>query len=187
MLERAMHYSHTLLKQAITTGDSVIDATVGNGGDTVFLASLVGPFGKVFGFDIQKEAIETTQQKLLLTGLTQQVELFQQGHETIDSVLPKNSQIAAAIFNLGYLPTSDKSIITQADTTLLAIEHILPRLRKTGLVVIVVYYGHDGGLAEKDAVLNYCQTLPQEEFNVLQYGFINQRNQPPFLLAIEKK
>ena len=149
MLERAMHYSHTLLKQAITNGDSVIDATVGNGGDTVFLASLVGPFGKVFGFDIQKEAIETTQQKLLLTGLTQQVELFQQGHETIDSVLPKNSQIAAAIFNLGYLPTSDKSIITQADTTLLAIEHILPRLRKTGLVVIVVYYGHNGGLAEK--------------------------------------
>lgn len=187
MLERAMHYSHTLLKQAIASGDTVIDATVGNGGDTIFLATLVGKSGKVYGFDIQQKAIKTTEQKLLLTGLNQQVKLFHQGHETIDSILPENSQIAAAIFNLGYLPKSDKSIITQADTTLLAIGQILPKLRKTGLVVLVVYYGHEGGLVEKDAVLDYCQTLPQEEYNVLQYGFINQRNQPPFLLAIEKK
>lgn len=187
MLERAMYYSHTLLKEVVNQGDLVIDATVGNGGDTVLLATLVGEAGQVLGFDVQETALNNTKEKLLLTGLTKQVHLFHQGHETVASVLPENKEIAAAIFNLGYLPKSDKSIITQADTTLHAIEAILPNLRKGGLLLVVVYYGHEGGDIEKDAVLDYCQNISQESYNVLQYGFINQRNQPPFLLAIEKK
>ncbi|TFJ43895.1 16S rRNA (cytosine(1402)-N(4))-methyltransferase [Carnobacterium divergens] len=187
MLKRAMDYSHQLLKEVVTTGDKVVDATVGNGGDTVLLATLVGDSGVVYGFDIQKQAIETTKQKLLLTGLSQQVQLFQQGHETVADVLPKNEEISAAIFNLGYLPQSDKSIITKGETTLIAIQSLLPHLRKGGRLILVVYYGHDGGLTEKEAVLEYVTTLPQEECNVLRYEFINQKNDPPFVIAIEKK
>ena len=59
-LERILPYSHTLMEKAASNGDIVVDGTVGNGNDTVFLAKLVGPTGKVYGFDIQKEAIERT-------------------------------------------------------------------------------------------------------------------------------
>lgn len=69
--------------------------------------------------------------------------LFQQGHETLSSVLPENTLLAGAIFNLGYLPKGDKTIITKAETTLIAIKEILPRLRKGGLLLLVVYYGHE--------------------------------------------
>lgn len=186
MLENALRFSHTLLQNTISQGDTVIDATVGNGEDTVLLAKLVGPAGKVYGFDIQKQAIETTKEKLLYTGQLSQVELLQQGHETISEVINENTSIGGAVFNLGYLPKSDKSIITKSDTTLTALSSILPKLRVGSLVVIVVYYGHEGGQEEKDAVLDFVSHLPQKEYTVLRYGFVNQKNQPPFVLAIEK-
>lgn len=186
MLENALRFSHSLLKKSISQGDTVIDATVGNGEDTVLLAKLVGPLGKVYGFDIQEQAIETTKEKLLYTGLLPQVELFQQGHETVEEVIDESTSIGGAVFNLGYLPKSDKSIITKSDTTLLALSSILSKLRIGSLIVIVVYYGHDGGQEEKNAVLDFVSHLSQKEYAVLQYGFVNQKNQPPFVLAIEK-
>lgn len=187
MIENALRYSHTLLKNTIINGDTVIDATVGNGGDTVLLATLVGKTGKVFGFDIQSQAIKTTKQKLLLTGLLPQVSLYNEGHENVGLILPKNSDIAAAIFNLGYLPKGDKQIITKGETTIQALEFILPHLRKGGLVLVTVYSGHPGGELEKSSVLEFTKNLSQELFTVLYYGFINQKNSPPFLIAIEKR
>ena len=86
MLEDTLHYSRTLLTNTLIPGDSFIDATVGNGNNTVLLATLVGKNGMVYGFDLQKKAIEKTKEKLLLTGLFNQVSLFNQGHETIGSV-----------------------------------------------------------------------------------------------------
>lgn len=187
MLENALHYSRTLLTSTLLPGDSVIDATVGNGNDTVLLATLVGKSGMVYGFDLQKKAIEKTKEKLLLTGLFNQVSLFNQGHEKIDSVLPQDTLIAGAIFNLGYLPNGDKRIITTGETTLIAIKGILPRLRKGGLILLVIYHGHTGGKEEKDTILTYVQTLSQTDYTVLRYEFINQKNAPPLLIAIEKK
>lgn len=187
MLENALHYSHTLLKNTLIPGDIVIDATIGSGNDTVLLATLVGNTGKVYGFDLQEEAIKKTKEKILLTGLADQVVLFQQGHETLSSVLPKNTLLAGAVFNLGYLPKGDKTIITKAETTLIAVKEILPRLRKGGLLLLVVYYGHEGGKEEKKSVLNYVQTLSQTDYTVLRYDFLNQKNNPPLLIAIEKK
>lgn len=187
MLENALHYSRTLLKNTLMPGDSVIDATVGNGNDTVLLATLVGPNGIVYGFDLQEQAIKKTEEKLLLTGLSNQVKLFHQGHETLGTVLPENTLIAGAIFNLGYLPNGDKTVITTGKTTLIAVNEILPRLRKGGLLLLVVYYGHEGGKKEKDQVLSFVQTLSQNDFTVLRYDFLNQKNDPPFLIAIEKK
>ncbi|MBC7032591.1 SAM-dependent methyltransferase, partial [Salmonella enterica subsp. enterica serovar Enteritidis] len=48
------------MNQVVNPGDHVIDATVGNGHDTVYLAKLVGTTGHVDGFDIQSAAIEAT-------------------------------------------------------------------------------------------------------------------------------
>lgn len=186
MLENALHYSRTLLKITLSPGDIVIDATVGNGNDTVLLATLVGETGIVYGFDLQEQAIKTTKEKLLLTGLTSQVKLFQQGHETLGSVLPKDTLLAGAIFNLGYLPKGDKTIITTGETTLMAANEILPRLKMGGLLLFIVYCGHKGGIVERDKVLSFVQTLSQDDFAVLRYDFLNQKNNPPFLIAIEK-
>lgn len=187
MLKQPLHFSHDRLKMAIVEGDTVIDATVGNGNDTILLATLVGRIGRVYGFDIQEQALKKTEQKLLLTGLLEQTTLIQDGHENIEKYVPEEKKISAAVFNLGYLPSGDKSIITKPDTTILAIEKCLNRLRKSGLLSIMVYYGHEGGIEEKNEVKSYVESLSQNDYHVLEYKFINQKNNPPYLYLIEKR
>ena len=152
MLQSPLRFSHEIIKQALVSGDTVIDATVGNGNDTVVLAKAVGSMGKVYGFDIQEEAIDKTKEKLLLTGLLPQTELILEGHENIENHVPEDANLGAVMFNLGYLPSGDKSIITQPATTLSAIQQSLVRLRKGGILSLMIYYGHEGGIKEKDAV-----------------------------------
>ncbi|WP_018658861.1 tRNA (mnm(5)s(2)U34)-methyltransferase [Allofustis seminis] len=187
MLQKPLHFNHDILKEYIRPGDHVIDATVGNGNDTVFLAQLVGKDGKVDGFDIQAQAIEETGKKLLLTGLAQQTTLHHMGHENIKKIINENHSIAVCMFNLGYLPKGDKSIITLPETTLSALEQCTALLRTKGVLSIMVYHGHPGGAEEKDAVLTFAQHLPQKEFTVYKYEILNQMHCPPFLLLIEKK
>lgn len=186
-MEAILEFSHRLLKAAVQEGDTVIDATVGNGHDTTLLAHLVGDQGEVFGFDIQEQAIVNTQKKLEEKGLAHRVNLLQQGHQTISQVFPEETTISAAIFNLGYLPKGDKSIVTLPLTTIQAFEGILDRLKSGGIMVVVVYHGHPGGKEEKDAVENYLRLLNQSDFHVLKYDFINQKNKPPYILAVEKR
>lgn len=187
MLQSPLRFSHEIIKQALVSGDTVIDATVGNGNDTVVLAKAVGSMGKVYGFDIQEEAIDKTKEKLLLTGLLPQTELILEGHENIENHVPEDANLGAVMFNLGYLPSGDKSIITQPATTLSAIQQSLVRLRKGGILSLMIYYGHEGGIKEKDAVDDLVVNLEQEKFQVLQYQFVNQKNNPPYLYLIEKR
>lgn len=187
MLQTALHFSHELLQAVVKPGDHVIDATMGNGHDTLFLAQLVGAAGTVYAFDIQAQALENTRQRLTAAAAASQTKLFLAGHETIGEKISPTTPITGAIFNLGYLPQSDKSVITLPATTKQAIEAILARLVSKGRLVIVCYYGHPGGESEKEQILAYCQALPQQTYSVLAYQFINQKNNPPILLCIEKK
>lgn len=187
MLETALHFSHTLLKEVVHIGDTVVDATMGNGYDTVFLAELVGKNGQVYAFDVQEQALTKTKEKLTEKNLLPQACLLLQGHETVAEVLPKNTQLQAAVFNLGFLPKSDKAIITKPETTIHALESLLDYLVTNGRIIVVAYYGHKGGEQELQAITEFCQALPQEHYNVLSYQFINQKNQPPILYCIEKK
>lgn len=186
-LPNALAYSHVLLQDCIYPGATVVDATVGNGHDTLFLAQLVGPTGSVIGFDIQAAALARTQTQLTLTGQTDRVTLHHTGHQHVADYLTADTVVAAAIFNLGYLPGGDKATITHAETTLAAVQALLPHLPRGGRLVLVVYAGHPGGQAEATAVRDFCVHLPQKSYQVLQYGFINQVHQPPYLLAIEKR
>ncbi|MBM7541402.1 tRNA (mnm(5)s(2)U34)-methyltransferase [Amphibacillus cookii] len=188
MLKRVIPYAHQLIQQVIQPGELVIDATCGNGHDTVMLSEATGPNGIVYAFDIQAEAIINTQELLKEKQLTN-VELIHDSHQNVDHYLEKRAdqQLAGAIFNLGYLPGSDKAIVTKPTSTILAIEKIASRLKVGGIIVCVVYHGHLGGTAEKEALLDHLKQYDQKQFNVLQYGFINQKNHPPFILAIEKK
>lgn len=187
MLQTALRFSHQLLKEVVSEGDIVIDGTMGNGHDTLLLAQLVGDSGHVYAFDIQKQALETTQQRLEESSLAQRVSLSAQGHQKIAETLPAATLIKAAIFNLGYLPQSDKQVITLPTTTQTALHACVERLVRKGRIIIVAYYGHPGGPEELATVTDFCQQLPQKDFNVLQYQFINQKNQPPILFCIEKK
>ncbi|MBA3927439.1 tRNA (mnm(5)s(2)U34)-methyltransferase [Listeria rustica] len=186
-LKSILPFSHDLLTRLILPGDTVVDATIGNGHDTAFLANLVGVNGHVFGFDIQQEAIEATTQLLTEKHVADQATLLRESHANMIELLPQQTEIKAAIFNLGYLPGGDKTITTLADSTIKAIEAALSLLTIGGIVILVIYHGHPEGQTEKSAVLRYTEALPQEQFHVLEYRFINQRNNPPFVIAIEKR
>ncbi|WP_033828101.1 class I SAM-dependent methyltransferase [Bacillus andreraoultii] len=188
-LEKILPFSHQLIKKAASIGDGVVDATVGNGNDTLFLSELVGPTGVVFGFDIQREAINQTKKQLIQHDKDKNVLLFQVGHENVKTYIPNDfhGKIKAAIFNLGYLPKGDHSIVTKPNTTIAAIEQLLEIMDKEGIIVLVIYHGHPEGKNEKDVLLDYVTHIDQNKAHVLLYQFINQKNDPPFIVAIEKR
>jgi len=187
-LERILPFAKNLLQKAVKPGDIVVDATVGNGHDTVFLAEIVGENGKVYGFDVQEEAIVATKERLAEHDLSDRGILFHEGHEHLSTKIPTNDygKITGAIFNLGYLPGSDKTIVTKPETTIAAIGQLLEIMSPGGIIVLVIYHGHEQGAIERDFLLQYCQQLDQKRAHVLQYQFINQQNNPPFIVAIEK-
>ena len=148
MIKRPIELSHDFLSQVLDKNSIAIDATMGNGNDTVFLSHLAK---KVYAFDVQEQALIKTREKLEQLNI-KNVQLILDGHQTINKYVTE--PIRAAIFNLGYLPSADKSVITQPATTLTAIKKILERLEIGGRLAIMVYYGHEGGDKEKDAVLN---------------------------------
>ena len=178
-MKKPLEMAHDFLAQVITKDDVVVDATMGNGHDTLFLAKLAK---QVYAFDIQEQALEKTGQRLQEAGLTN-VELLLQGHETVDQFV---TEVKAAIFNLGYLPSADKNIITKPQTTIEALEKLCRMLIKGGRIAIMIYYGHEGGDIERDAVMDFVSQLPQQEYTATIYRTLNQINNPPFLVMIEK-
>jgi tRNA A58 N-methylase Trm61 len=187
VLERVLKHSKTLIEKVTETGDITIDCTVGNGYDTLFLSKLVGKKGFVYGFDIQEQAIEHTRQNLKENNCYN-VSLHQIGHEHLLEVIkPEHfKQIASAIFNLGYLPTGDRSITTTSTSTIKAIESLLQIMKVNGLIVIVVYTGHEEGAKEMEELMHYMSSLDQKQAQVLMYRFLNQSSHAPFIIAIEK-
>lgn len=180
---RMTDMAHLLLATRIEQGDRVVDATAGNGHDTLFLAEKVGDEGTVHAYDIQQQALANTRQRLDEHGLTHRVVLHLQSHTEIARL---KEPIQVAVFNLGYLPGSDKQIITQPDSTCEAVEAARSLLREGGIIVIVVYPGHEGGAQEAAAVERYAEKLPASEYVVLKYAYIN-RADAPYIVAIEKK
>ncbi|MER2039124.1 MAG: class I SAM-dependent methyltransferase [Solibacillus sp.] len=183
-LERVIQYAQTLLKMSITEGDIAVDATAGNGHDTLFLANLVGDEGYVYAFDVQKEAVDATLHRLLDNALEHRAIVLKDGHENVAKYVTK--PVAGAIFNLGYLPGSNHDLVTKPNTTIQAIESLLKLLKVGGIIVLVVYHGHEGGKEERDAIIHFVSELPQKYVHVLRYEFINQKNEPPFIIALEK-
>jgi SAM-dependent methyltransferase len=185
----AVEYCHTLLRERLLPGDLAVDATAGNGHDTHFLAQLIGPDGRVFAFDIQDQAIIATQRLLQRWGVPDGCyELIRDSHSALAERLPAKAQgrLAAIIFNLGYLPGGDKSVITRAETTLPAVRVALDFLRPGGLLLLVLYPGHTGGAEEAQTMRDFACGLPPGQWQVTEYRTLNARNPPPVVLAIEK-
>ncbi|MDO9628318.1 MAG: class I SAM-dependent methyltransferase [Acholeplasmataceae bacterium] len=174
-----LDYAHTLLKANISKIDIVVDATMGNGFDTIFLSSLCN---KVYTFDIQEKAIEETSRKIKELKINH-VELIFDSHENINNHV---LNYKAVIFNLGYLPNGDKSITTHALSTISSISSILPKLPVGGFIQLVIYTGHDEGKKESIAIQSYLNHLETDTYKVVKIELPFQDNYPPYILMIHK-
>lgn len=181
---RVTDMAQLLLSQRLNEGDVVVDATVGNGHDTLFLADQVGPAGRVIGFDVQKIALEHTAERL---GERAHIRLVHAGHEMLAEYMDDtNAQLAAVMFNLGYLPGADRTVTTRVNTTLAALRQGLALLAVGGLITIVLYPGHVEGAEEAQSVLEFAQIL-QDDFAVSRYHRVNALKPAPDLIVIERK
>lgn len=190
ILKKALSFSHYLLQQKVQPGNAVIDATIGNGHDALFLAQLVGKKGHLIGCDIQQIAVDTTAKRLTDANISlASLTLSANGHEHLSDLIDPRlyPKLTAAIFNLGYLPGGNKNITTTTESTLSALKQLLNLMPTGGLVVLTVYYGHPQGKLEKEALHAFTNALPQERYSVLNYLFTNQKNDPPMIIAIEIK
>ncbi len=159
---------HSALAEIVGEGDCVIDATVGNGHDTLFLAQQVGVSGKVYGFDIQQAALDETWRRLQSEGVDARVSLYHAGHEAMAILLPESIRgtVKAVMFNLGYLPGGDKQRTTAISTTLAALEQAREMLAPGGVVSVLAYTGHPGGREEAEAVKRWAAALSPDYYEV---------------------
>ncbi len=176
--------SHQWLDRVVTEGMVVIDATAGNGHDTEFLATRVGNKGKVYAFDIQAAAIVATKKRLEKAGLTDRVNLIYAGHENLKKFVA--CPINAMVFNLGYLPGSNKQVVTRAATTLSALQAGMHLLTLGGLIVLTVYIGHPGGKEEWLELEEYLKSLPRGLWNVVMLSFLNRHAKTSFTVSVQR-
>jgi methylase of polypeptide subunit release factors len=183
-LDRVINYAHQLSRRAINENSIIIDATCGNGNDTLFLCNQISN-GCVFAFDIQEQAILNTEKLLLENNQRDKVILIKDSHVNILNYVDEDSA-DLVMFNLGYLPGADKTLTTRSDTSIDAITNSLKTLKKNGLCVIVLYPGHEEGAIEANLVEAFISTLDFKYHQAVKYGFINNIKNPPYIIAIER-
>jgi len=174
--------ARTLLAALIRSGDTVIDATAGNGHDTVFLAECVGPSGRVLAFDIQAPAILAARAKVQAAGLAGRVEFHHTSHARMAEYAAAGT-IAAVMFNLGYLPGEDHDLTTETATTLAAIAAAGSLLQAGGALSVVCYPGHPGGAEEATAVESWLAQQTTSGWRVAKYAMLGTRRPAPYLLV----
>jgi len=184
VLRNARHLAADYMRRTIRPGDMVVDATMGNGKDTLFLAELVGNSGHVHAFDVQAEAVERTRERVREAGYEDRVSLHLAGHETMRAHVPQGVQ--AIMFNLGWLPGAQHAVTTLTETTLEAAKAACELIAPGGIVTICVYPGHDEGKRELSALDAWASQLSVRTYNVLRHHFVNAAEHTPQLLLIQK-
>lgn len=176
---------HDLLRELLRPGDTAIDATAGNGFDTLFLAQAVGPNGRVLAYDIQALALENTQLKLSAAGIGH-VELRHESHEQLRHCGLVSKSVAAITFNLGYLPGGDKQIVTLGSASAAAVVQAAELLRPGGLMTIIAYRGHAGGRQESDTIERTVKNLGNGQFAVQRLEADSQNPNSPILFEVRR-
>ncbi len=184
-LRSARYLASDCLHQVILPGDTVVDATLGNGHDTLMLAELVGDAGRVIGFDIQEEAVRRTQAALAEAGLAARCRLYAVGHQEMAAYVP--APVRAVAFNLGWLPGGDKAVTTHWDTTRIALDAALSLLLPGGECTVCAYPGHPAGDEERRALADYLSALRPQAYNVLHSRFLNAGPGAPECFIIQRQ
>ncbi|MFD1775663.1 tRNA (mnm(5)s(2)U34)-methyltransferase [Paenibacillus rhizophilus] len=190
-----LSFAHKLVEDRLSRGERAVDATVGTGADTLFLAKAAGPRGEVYGFDIQPEALKLAEERLRRaredTGNSiAPSTLLLKSHAAMADELPPSwlGSVGAIMFNFGYLPSddADKSVITLPGSSVAALGASLDLLRPGGIVTAVLYPGHPGGELEAEAALAWASSVPQQTASAIVYRQL-QRRTAPYVIALEKK
>lgn len=179
------NWIHHFIEDHVQVEDICIDATMGNGNDTVLLSKLVGEKGKVIAFDIQQIALDNTKEKLINENCPQNYELILSSHEQMADYA-KEETISCITFNLGYLPGGDHTKSTKGESSIVAIETGLELLKKKGMMTICIYSGGDSGFEEKDIVLSYVKELNPKKYLVIISEYANRPNNPPIPVLVIK-
>lgn len=177
-------WCHSFIKQQVKPGDLCIDATMGNGNDTLLLCQLAGPEGHCISFDIQETALSHTKSLLDAKGIPgSSYTLLLKSHESISAYAQPES-VSCIVFNLGYLPTGDHMLATKPSSTLIGIRQGLSLLKPGGLMTVCIYSGGDSGFEERDAVLDYVKGLDPKQFLVIVSEYYNRPKNPPIPVLI---
>lgn len=184
-LRSARFIAADCMRRFLRPGDRVVDATMGNGHDTLTLCQLVGEEGRVYAFDVQAQAVESTRQRLREAGMEQRATLFHMGHEHMaEQIL---GPVQAVMFNLGWLPGGDKTVTTRWPTTRQAVESALSLLMPGGVCVICVYPGHPAGDEERQNLQELLSALRPQQYNALAHRFLNAGPGAPECYIIQKQ
>lgn len=175
---------HKIISEKFSCINYGIDATCGNGNDTLFLAKLSCDNGRIYGFDIQQQALEITSKKLAENRLSDKVTLINAGHETMLEYITHNVEVVT--FNLGYLPNSNKNISTESEKTVRALGVACKLLDNKGLITLVCYPGHEAGIIETEHVKTWLESLERKWFKVSEYLSEMPDQSTPVLYIIEK-
>ncbi|OQK18485.1 hypothetical protein AU255_11915 [Methyloprofundus sedimenti] len=173
---------HKTIQPYLSDQSFSIDATMGNGHDTLFLAR---HSHKVYAFDIQESAIKTTRQRLENNHCLDKVNLIHAGHEEMLKHVPVNKNFAAIIFNLGYLPHSDSAVITQEKSTIRALSAAISLLSTHGIISIMAYPGHTGGQTELQAIIHWCHDLHNKDFVITFIRSMQETTDSPRFFTIQ--
>jgi predicted methyltransferase len=177
--------ARSILASCILQGEWVIDATAGNGYDTVFLAECVGATGKVLAFDVQDAAIQSARAKALECGVAEQVTFFHESHGNMEKYAAPGT-VSAVMFNLGYLPGNDHDLTTEKECTLAALRSAAHLMRPGAVLSVICYPGHPAGKIEAIAVEDQLASMSADGWRTVKYGAIGTRRPAPFLLLAVK-
>ena len=173
------------LEKVINEGDIVVDATMGNGNDTLLLSRLCGESGQVLAFDIQEQALNHTRKRLQKAAAPENYTLLLESHSHM-SQYARPETVSCIVFNLGYLPGGDHSKATKSNTSITAMEQGLFLLKKGGLLSLCIYSGGDSGFQERDDVLTWLKQLDSHKYLVIRSDYYNRPNNPPIPVLIIK-
>lgn len=198
---RIISYIQHFIREHVKEGGCCIDATAGNGHDTLLLCQLVGAVdnsedgregdaskisgqsGKVLAFDIQKQALDNTGNLLEENGC--QAKLILDSHANMKNYAKENS-VDCIVFNFGYLPGGDHKLATKAASSIAAIEAGLDLLKKGGIMTLCIYSGGDSGFEERDALLKFLKALDGKKYLVIASFYYNRPNHPPIPVIVKK-
>lgn len=180
------YWCHEIIRSQAPKGGFYIDATMGNGNDTLMLCRLAGGSGRVLAFDIQQKALLLTDRLLTEHGVRDRARLILEGHEHMDQYAPAESADIIC-FNFGYLPGGDHKIATSPATSIEAIQKGLGILKSGGMMSLCVYSGGDTGFEEKERILAFLKDLPSREYTVIVNAYYNRKNCPPVPVFVFKK
>ncbi len=162
-------------------GDTCADFTMGNGHDTLFLSTTVGEKGKVYAFDIQQSALESTRARLEAEGAPKNYTLIRDSHSNLGLYIKE--KIKAGMFNLGYLPGSgNKALTTMRETTIPAVTGAIDLLDAKSILLVAIYPGHEEGDAEGKALEEIFNKIDRHAISVMKIKIINSPTSPYFFV-----